>query len=160
MRTVLMCMGLVLSFMMAAPPAYCAQDSASFSRDSTRHKMWAELGLSQDQQAKLKGMRKDMKEFREQNFEKMKVLLDKTKEELLKTSPNKSTLFGYAKEMGELHKAMAEHMADHMLFLKSVLTKEQFAKLLSNEFHPPMGGGRPGHGPHGGPGGPPDFNND
>ena len=58
-------------------------------------------------------------------------------------------MYGYAKEMGELHKAMSEHMANHMLTIKSVLTKEQFAKLLSNEFHPPMGGGHTGS--HDGP---------
>ena len=85
------------------------------------------------------------------------------KEELLKPAPNKAVLYGYAKEMGGLHKAMAEQMADHMLKVKTILTKDQFSKLLSNEMHPPgmreMHTG-PHDAPHGqGPGGghPPDF---
>ncbi len=140
----------VVFFLIAgASPALCASDSASLSRDSTRHRLWAQLNLTEDQKAKLKGMRSEMREFRKQNFEKMKALLDKSKEELLKPSPSKTVLYGYAKEMGELHKAMSEHMANHMLTIKSVLTKEQFAKLLSNEFHPPMGGGHTGS--HDGP---------
>jgi Spy/CpxP family protein refolding chaperone len=161
MRFAITLCGLALCLMMAAPPAQGAQDSASFSRDSTRHRIWAQLGLSESQKAKLKEMRKQSMEFRKQNFEKMKVLLDKSKEELLKPSPSKAVLHGYAKEMGDLHRTMAEQMADHMIALKSVLTKEQFEKLLSNEFRPPMPGGHGGDGPHHGPpgghGGPPDF---
>ncbi len=162
MRFAMTLSGLTLCLMVAAPHAQGAQgaqDSASFSRDSTRHRIWAQLGLSENQKARLKDMRKQSMEFRKQNFEKMKVLLDKSKDELLKPSPSKTVLHGYAKEMGELHRAMAEQMADHMIALKSVLTKEQFEKLLSNELRPPMQGDHHGDGPHHGPpgghGGPP-----
>ncbi len=154
MRIVSICLGLVFTVMLAVPPVFSAQDSASISRDSTRHKMWTQLGLSEDQKAKLKDMRKDMREFRKQNFEKMKVLLDKSKDELLKQSPSKTALYGYAKEIGDLHREMSQKMADHMLKIKSVLSKDQFVKLLSNEFMPPMGGPRRGlehDGPHQGP---------
>ncbi|HMD69648.1 MAG TPA: hypothetical protein VKF42_12260 [Chitinivibrionales bacterium] len=161
MRFAMTLSGLALCLMMAVPPAQGAQDSASFSKDSTRHRIWAQLGLSESQKAKLKDMRKQSMEFRKQNFEKMKALLDKSKEELLKPSPSKSVLHGYAKELGEFHRVMAEQMADHMIALKSVLTKEQFEKLLSNELRPPMQGGPRGEGPHHGPpgghGGPPDL---
>jgi Spy/CpxP family protein refolding chaperone len=148
--------------MMVSPPVFGAQDSVTFSRDSTRHKMWAQLGLSEDQKAKLKDMRTTMREFRKQNFEKMKTILDKSKEELLKQTPSQSVLYGYANDMGNLHREMSKQMADHMLKLKSILSKEQFTKLLSNEFRSPMPGGPHGHaghdGPHGGgPGGPHDL---
>jgi len=157
MRSMVVCIGLVFSMTMVSQPAFGAQDSASFSRDSTRHKMWAQLGLSEDQKAKLKDMRTSMREFRKQNFEKMKVILDKSKEELLKQNPSQSVLYGYANEMGNLHREMSKQMADHMLKIKSILSKEQFTKLLSNEFRPPMPGGPHGHPGHGGgPGGPPD----
>ncbi len=164
MRVGIVCSALAFFLIVGASPARCASDSASFSRDSTRHRLWAQLNLTEDQKAKLKGMRGEMREFRKQNLEKMKVVLDKSKEELLKASPSKAVLYGYAKEMGELHRAMAEHMANHMLTIKSVLTKDQFAKLLSNEFHPPMGEGHSGRGPHGPPqegtGHRPDFDDD
>jgi len=154
MRSMVVCVGLVLSMTMVSPPVFGAQDSASFSRDSTRHKMWTQLGLSEDQKAKLKDMRTSMREFRKRNFEKMKAILDKSKEELLKQAPSQSVLYGYANDMGNLHREMSRQMADHMLKLRSILSKEQFTKLLSNEFRPSMQGGphgRPGHG------GPPDL---
>jgi Spy/CpxP family protein refolding chaperone len=135
----------------AATPSH---DSTAAARDSVHQKWWAQLNLSSDQKAKLKDLHAGMKEFRKANFEKMKALLDKSKDELLKAAPSKTILYGYAKEMGDLHRAEAEHMADHMLKLKSILTKEQFEKLIKIGLH---------HGPHGmdgkmhkgGPGGPP-----
>jgi|WetSurMetagenome_2_1015567.scaffolds.fasta_scaffold00110_27 Spy/CpxP family protein refolding chaperone len=158
MRFTIMFAGAALCVAAAVPAALFAQDSAWSPKDSTRHKIWAQLGLSPDQKAKLKDMRKQMMEFRRQSFDRMKALLDKSKEELLKPSASKAVLYGYAKEIGDLHKAMSERMADHMLAIKSILSKEQFEKLLSNEFRPPLRGGPreggPRHGPHDGP---PDF---
>jgi Spy/CpxP family protein refolding chaperone len=143
-----------LSLIMSASNAFCVTDSTARAADSTHQKWWAQLNLSEDQKAKLKTLRVDMKDFRKANFEKMKSILDKSKEELLKAAPSKVVLYGYAKEMGDLHKAMSEHMADHMLKMKTILSKEQFQKLLKNNFLHGMGhpgnGPRPPHdGPHG-----------
>jgi Spy/CpxP family protein refolding chaperone len=144
----------VLSLVMSASPAFCVPDSAMAARDSSRQKWWAQLNLTADQKAKLKTLRAEMKDFRKANFEKMKSLLDKNKAELLKAAPNRSVLFGYAKEMGDLHETMSEHMADHMLKMKSILTKEQFEKLLSRDmFRGPQGRGH--HAPEGRRGGAP-----
>lgn len=118
---------------MSAATAFGVPESATAARDSSHQKWWAQLNLTVDQQAKVKTLRAEMKDFRKANFEKMKSLLDLSKAELLKAAPNKSVLYGYAKEMGDLHKTMSEHMADHMLKMKSILTKEQFEKLLSRD---------------------------
>jgi Spy/CpxP family protein refolding chaperone len=122
-----------VSLIMSASHALCTPDPSAAARDSSHQKWWAQLNLTADQQAKLKTLRAEMKDFRKANFEKMKTLLDKNKAELLKAAPSKSVLYGYAKEMGDLHKTMSEHMADHMLKMKSILTKDQFDKLLSRD---------------------------
>ena len=163
MRTKTIFSVVLVSLLLSTTAAFCSPDSTRAApRDSSHQKWWAQLNLTDDQKAKLKTLRQEMRESRKANFEKMKVLLDKSKEELLKPAPNKALLYGYAKEMGDLHKAMAEHMADHMLKVKTILTKDQFTKLLSNEMHP-LGMREmhkdPHDAPHGqGPGGPPpDF---
>jgi Spy/CpxP family protein refolding chaperone len=164
MRTKTIFSVVLVSLLLSTTAAFCSPDSTRAApRDSSHQKWWAQLNLTDDQKAKLKTLRQEMRESRKANFEKMKVLLDKSKEELLKPAPNKAVLYGYAKELGDLHKAMAEHMADHMLKVKTILTKDQFTKLLSNEMHPlgmrEMHKG-PHDAPHGqGPGGgpPPDF---
>jgi Spy/CpxP family protein refolding chaperone len=129
-------------------------------------KIARELGLSDPQKLQLKGLRHDMHEFRKGQMDKMKELLDKSRLELLKPSPNRDVLFGYAKEMGEVRRVMAEKEADHLLKVKAVLTPDQFTKLLSKDFmegkdrgpgawHDSLHGNRPHHdgGPHehGGP---------
>lgn len=136
-------------------------DSTSAAmRDSSHQKLMDQLNLSADQKAKMKALREEMSTLRRTNMEKMKALREKSKEELLKAAPNKAVLYGYAKEMADLHKAMAEQMADHMLKVKTVLTKEQFEKMMSKDFLKGIRERRmhdaPRHGgPHGmgGPGG-------
>lgn len=150
----------LVSLVLSATAAFCSPDSTKAApMDSSHQKWWAQLNLTDDQKAKLKTLRQEMRESRKANFDKMKALLDKSKEELLKPAPTKAALYGYAKEMGDLHKAMAERMADHMLKVKTILTKDQFAKLLSKEMHPPgmremhkgPNDAPHGQGPHGGP---------
>jgi Spy/CpxP family protein refolding chaperone len=139
MRTKTIFSVFLFSLLLSATAAFCSPDSTKAApRDSSHQKWWAQLNLTDDQQAKLKTLRQEMRESRKANFEKMKALLDKSKEELLKPSASKAVLNGYAKEMGELHRALAEQMADHMLKVKTILTKDQFAKLLGNEMRPPM----------------------
>ncbi len=103
-------------------------------QDSSRQKWWSELKLTADQKLKLKAIREDMQQFRKANFEKMKDLREKSKQELLKALPSKDVLYGFAKQLADQHRTMAEHMADHMLKLKGILTKEQFEKILSKDF--------------------------
>jgi Spy/CpxP family protein refolding chaperone len=141
---------MLLAFFFGAVASYAGpRDSCSAGTKGPDHqKMFAQLNLNADQKGKMKVLRDEMKKLREANMEKMKALRDKSKEEMLKASPDKTVLYGFAKEMGDLHKEMAEQMADHMLKVKAVLTKEQFEKMLSHEFVKEM------RGKMGGPGGP------
>jgi Spy/CpxP family protein refolding chaperone len=126
----------LLAFLMGATSLSAGpHDSSSVSMKDSLHQKWfAQLNLTGDQKAKMKALREEMRSLRKANREKMKALLDKSKEELLKAAPNKTVLYGIAKEMGDLHKAMSEHMADHLLKVKAILSKEQFEKMLSKDF--------------------------
>jgi Spy/CpxP family protein refolding chaperone len=97
-------------------------------------KMIQELNLTQDQKTKLKALRQQMKEPRQQIIEQMKGIRKKIKEELLKDKPLKSALDGYASQLGDLSKQIAQKLADHLLQVKAVLTPEQFAKLVNHDW--------------------------
>ena len=97
-------------------------------------KMMADLKLTAEQKEQLKGLhqqhRQDMKPF----FEKMKGIRGKVKAELLKPTPSKPALDGYAAELGNLHKQMALKRNEHLLQMKAVLTADQFAKLVNKDW--------------------------
>ena len=111
-----------------------APDSSQSKGKGMGDKIAKELGLSADQKTKLKDLREEMKGVRKEHMEKMKAILDKSKEELLKASPKKEVLYGYAKQSGDLRRIMAEREVDHLLKVKAILTPEQFKKLLNKDF--------------------------
>jgi len=156
------CHGYLFSLVLSMAPlsTWCAQNPGP-ADDSLHQKWWAQLNLTDDQKAKLKALRIEAKGFRKANFETMKSIIDKSKEELLKAAPSKAVLYEYAKKIGELHRAMSEHMADQILKMKSILTKEQFEKFITSDFGP-LKPPRGPHPPHGGPHGlgPPPPDND
>jgi Spy/CpxP family protein refolding chaperone len=138
--------------------AAAPRDSCGIKEGPRGEKMARELGLSTQQKAKFKEFREEMRDVRKAHMEKMKALLDKSKEELRKPSPSRDVLYAYARESGELRRVMAEKEADHMLKVKAVLTPEQFNKLLGKDFMLRRGHGPDGprgdkgpheHGPHG-----------
>jgi Spy/CpxP family protein refolding chaperone len=141
----------------ASPHDSCRADMAR------GEKLAEKLGLSDQQKSQLKDLRKEMRDFRKSQMDKMNALLEKSKTELLKPAPSKDVLYGYAKEMGEQRRIMAEKEADHLLQVKIILTPEQFTKLLSMKFWEGAGP-RPdcakdslhAKGPHGGNGHHPD----
>jgi Spy/CpxP family protein refolding chaperone len=141
----------ILCFAAGAAVA-AAPDSSQAKGNGAGDRIAKELGLSADQKAKLKDLREEMKGVRKEHMEKMKALLDKSKEELLKASPNKGVLYGYAKQSGDLRRIMAQKEADHLLKVKAILTPEQFKQLLSKDFRHGAGRGPTGprdKGPHG-----------
>lgn len=109
-----------------------------------RQQMFADLNLTAEQQQQLKALHDEMKSMREKNMESVKTVRDKMKAELLKADASSNVLYGYAAELGELHKQMSKDRCDHLLKVKKVLTPEQFAKLVEKEDR--MGPGR-GFGP-------------
>lgn len=107
------------------------------------HRMWKDLNLKDDQKNKLKALHDEMQKVRKKHFETVKKVRAKIKDELLKDSPSQKALYGYAGELGELHKQMTKERSDHLLKVKTVLSKEQFKKLLEHERR--MGKGKFGH---------------
>jgi Spy/CpxP family protein refolding chaperone len=95
---------------------------------------WADLGLTEDQKAKLKEIHEEMADARKENFEAVKALRVKIKEELLKNDPAKSMLDSYADELGKLHKEMSRARNEHLLKVKKILTAEQFSKVVNKEW--------------------------
>ena len=98
-------------------------------------KITKNLELTPDQQAKLKDLRADMGKQNKISRDKIKTLREKEKEELLIPNPSQQALYGYAKEINDLHGAMAEKRLEHLLKVKEVLTPDQFKKLLSMTSH-------------------------
>jgi Spy/CpxP family protein refolding chaperone len=123
------------------PPA---MDSARMEKH--HQKMWAELKLTPDQKSKFQALHKQTRETMKPFFEKMKGIMEKSKAELLKPQPSLKTLDGYAAEMGDLHKQMAQKRVEQLLQIKAILTPEQFTKLLSRDFMGPPEGFGPGKG--------------
>jgi len=120
------------------------------------HRMWAELNLNDKQKEELKKLHDEMQEVRKKHREAVKTVRDKMKAELLKKESSQNVLYGYAGELGELHKQMTKDRTDHLLKVKKVLTPEQFKKIVEKEGRrhkgPPKRKGdwqHRGDGPHG-----------
>jgi Spy/CpxP family protein refolding chaperone len=87
-----------------------------------------------------------MQKVREKHFEAVRKVRDKIKDELLKDSPSRKTLYGYAGELGELHKQITKERSNHLLKVKKILNPEQFKKLIEHENR--MGKGKFGNRGH------------
>lgn len=98
-------------------------------------KMSEKLGLTADQQTKLKDLRVDMQKQTEDTWKKIKTIRGKEKDELLVPNPSQQALYGYAKEINDLQGVMAEKRLENLLKVKEVLTQDQFKKLLSMRPH-------------------------
>jgi Spy/CpxP family protein refolding chaperone len=118
-------------------------DSAMMGKH--HEKMMQELKLTADQNTKLKELHKQHRDAMKPFFEKMKGIRDKVKTELLKPQPSNQILDGYAVELGDLHKQMAQKRNEHLLQIKAILSADQFSKLVNREC---MGPGMKGDGPH------------
>lgn len=118
----------------AEPDGSPAQDTLRFK--AMEQHMIQDLGLTKDQQVKMKSLHADMVNVRKERGSQMRAIMDKSKAELLKDSPSKALLYGLAKEMGEIRTEMAKNEVDHLLKVKSILSPEQFKKLLNK---PPRG---------------------
>ncbi len=94
---------------------------------------YAELELTEDQKVKLKELHQEIMAVRKANFEASRNIRMKIRDELLKENPSTSQLDLYAAELGDIHKQLAKQHNDHLLKVKAVLSKEQFAKIVNSE---------------------------
>jgi Spy/CpxP family protein refolding chaperone len=98
------------------------------------HGIMKKLNLTEEQKTKLEALRKEYKPLKQKQWKEMKAIRLKSKEELLKDKPDRAVLTQYSKEIAAFHEKMAESMTNHLLKAKTILTKEQFEKLLSKDF--------------------------
>jgi Spy/CpxP family protein refolding chaperone len=130
---------------LAILPASAGQDHNEGGKGEGFHHggMFSELNLTQEQKEKLKSLHQDMKQQRETMFEKMKNLRQQIKDEIMKDTPNQQLLGQLADQSAQLHKEMTMQRFNHLLQMKSVLTKEQLEKLLDRDWGGPEGGPGP-----------------
>lgn len=110
----------------AKPPKDCGRP---------HHRMWNDLKLTEDQKGKLKTLHEEMMSVRDKHFETVKVVRIKIKNELLKDTPSRTVLYGYAGKLGELHKQMSKERGDHLLKVKAIFTPEQFSKMIDKDLN-------------------------
>jgi Spy/CpxP family protein refolding chaperone len=141
----------MLAFAMLLPASVLAEGKQK-GKIHPMKEMWAQLGLTPEQETKLKELHKQTAPARREQFKKIEELRGKIKTELLKDKPSKKVLDDYATQMGNLHKQMNLSSIDHLLKVKAILTPEQFKKFTEKG---PMGGpgahmrGHRGEGTHG-----------
>jgi hypothetical protein len=110
--------------------------SQTFSADEQGgHRMWNDLQLNADQQAKLLTMHNEMKDLRKNQRDEMNTVRLKIKEELSKSNPSKTVLSGFVSDLGKIHEKQIQSHIDHMMQLKTILTPEQFQKVIDKEWN-------------------------
>jgi Spy/CpxP family protein refolding chaperone len=109
-------------------------DGKKGPREHSGKKMFAELGITAEQEAKLKEIHAAAAPAKKLLQSQIEVVHQKIKVELQKEKPSKSALNKYAAEMGNLHKQMNQAAIDRRLKVKAVLTPEQFGKLSERGF--------------------------
>jgi Spy/CpxP family protein refolding chaperone len=107
----------------------CA-DSSSEKKGNFRDAL-AELKLTETQKQELMKLRKERKAEQKQNVEALQQLRKQIKEELLKKDPDRKKLDSYSEQIALTHKKIAGSMISHLLKVKTVISQEQFEKLLS-----------------------------
>jgi Spy/CpxP family protein refolding chaperone len=121
--------------------------SATASADDKRaehpaKKMWAELGLSAEQEAKFKEINLRHGPARRESALRIEELREKINQELLRDRPSKSMLIQYAGTIGEIQKKMSLASISHLLDVKDVLTPAQFKAFVSMSASAGSGGRR------------------
>ncbi|MCU0608997.1 MAG: Spy/CpxP family protein refolding chaperone [Chitinispirillaceae bacterium] len=143
---------ITLALLAGALCAFATPDTAAGQlccKEKGMGQMCKSLNLKDDQKTKLKELHKQMREAYKPLFEKLKGIRQEIKKELLKPAPSKELLAGFAAQIGDVHKQLAEKRTDHLLKVKVILTAEQLSKLLDREEKGPACGmkGRKGHCP-------------
>ena len=160
--------GLGLGSAFGAPPAD-GPKGHGMDRQQRGEKMFAELGLSEDQQKQLKAHRESHRTETKEIFEKMKAKREALRTELEKPNFSESAVKGLNDELKTLHNRMADQRLAGILAVRKILTPEQYAKFvqLREERMKEMKANRgkdgkgkgpkgPHHGGEGGMGGPED----
>jgi len=123
---IFLCTALAFALLVSAPVS--ADDKRD---DHPARKMWAELNLTAEQEAKFKEINAQYAPARRENAQRIEELREKINQEILRDKPSKSMLIQYAGTIGELQKKMSLASVGHLLDIKAVLTPEQFKMFVS-----------------------------
>ena len=126
----------MLAFTMLLPISALA-DGKQKGKGHPMKKTWMRLGLTSEQETRLKELHWQTATDRRELEIKIKELRGKIKMELLKDKPSQKVLDDYAAQMGDLHKQKNLSSIDHLLKVKKILTPEQFRTFAEKG---PMGG--------------------
>jgi Spy/CpxP family protein refolding chaperone len=118
-------------------PTSGSADERRSAREHPARKMWEELNLTAEQEAKFKEINAKYAPGRRDHARIMEDIRTKINLELAKERPSRSLLAQYAGQMGEHQKKMNIASVSHLLEVKAVLTPEQF-KRFSDKV--PIGG--------------------
>jgi Spy/CpxP family protein refolding chaperone len=121
---------------------------------NSARRMWEELNLSADQEAKFKEINSRYAPARRESAQRLEEVREKFNQELLRDKPSKSVLIQYAGTIGEIQKKMSLASVSHLLDVKAVLTPEQFRTFvgMSSSTGGKRGGARRGDGESAGSG--------
>jgi Spy/CpxP family protein refolding chaperone len=96
--------------------------------DHPARRMWEELNLSADQEARFREINARHAPGRREHARQIEELRKRINQELLKDRPSRGLLAQLAGQMGETQKKMNIASVNHFLDVKAVLTPEQFQK--------------------------------
>lgn len=118
---------LLLCVALLSAVLFSATASADDKRgDHPAKRMWAELNLTVEQEAKFKEINSRYAPERKVQAQRIEELREKINQEILRDKPSRSMLIQYAGQIGEIQKKMSLASVDHLLSVKAVLTTEQF----------------------------------
>ena len=106
-----------------------------------RHqKIKADLDLTDEQMVKLDLLKKKQVEESKVQRALIKTLRDELHAELKKAKPSQKVINSTTQKIGNAHRDMIRGMSDHLLEVRTILTEEQYQKLL--EIHAKRGENR------------------
>jgi len=125
--------GIFVAFLVGAfALSSIASPNASPSKsDSSRiQKKWDDLGLNQNQKDQMKALRTENKDGMKTQFEAMKALHQKIKDEFLKSNPDPAVIDSYSDQLLQIQKQMMKNRDSNLFKVKQILTPDQFKKFL------------------------------
>ncbi len=97
------------------------------------HRMWQELGLTEQQQTQIKELHDQMKQTRRQHWTDVKEVRKQIRDELKKENPDQAALDSYSEQVGQLAKQISQKRTNHLLEIKEVLTAKQFQQIVDQK---------------------------
>jgi Spy/CpxP family protein refolding chaperone len=128
------------SWALTMSPFIASAENGDSTHNHPMKNKFAELNLTADQKEKLKALHKEGMAAAKPLFDQMKAVREKAKAELLKASPSKQVLDDYASQLGDLHKQLVQNLHLQALKAKTILTPEQFSKMVNFQWMGPEQG--------------------